>query len=154
MIECPHTNYWTLDNKTVTRGLFKRLAAIDTIPRDRQEHLMTCQCKFCPMEFDFHLQRFEGQGAVLFIAKRQDLGDGSSPLHSELSAVVGPRRIIRIAEEEAQPMHPSPKTRSEKHFLSESFQAIFTLEYKEREEFFTKSKSTMAKVNRFNDSFW
>jgi hypothetical protein len=153
LVECPHASKWTLDNRTVTRRLFQRLAALQTIPCDRQEFVMSCQCRFCPTEFEFNLQRFEGQGAVLFITKWQDLGNGLSPLHSELSSVVGPRRMIRMAEKGDQPSCPSPRATSENHAPGGDFQAVSTIGYKERKDLFVKISTMLAGLNRINDSF-
>ena len=83
LVKCPHTNRWSDDKVAVTRRLFQRFAAPETILGGRQEHIMSCQGRLCPTEFQFSLQRFEGQWVVFFSTKWQDLGTELSPLHSE-----------------------------------------------------------------------
>jgi hypothetical protein len=98
LLKCPHTDRWSRDNTIATRRLFQRFTALESILNGRQEHIINCQCKLCPTEFQLSLERFEEGGLVLFITKWQELGTGLSPLESDLPLVFGPRRIIRIGE--------------------------------------------------------
>ncbi|KUJ06978.1 uncharacterized protein LY89DRAFT_743308 [Mollisia scopiformis] len=149
LVECPHTDAFSRDNGEVTHRLYQRLAAIETIPRGRLEKVMSCQCRFCPTEFEINLQRFEGQSAVIVVNKWQDLGSGLSPLPTELPPVVGPSKVIRRARRaETQNLHPSPRAGSE------DSQAVSTLEHKEVKEVFRKSNSMLARINKAQDSFW
>lgn len=71
LLKCPHTDRWSRDNRILTEAFYQRFETLDIDPvsEDRQEHIMSCRCSFCPTEFHFGLQQFKGQGVVLFITK-------------------------------------------------------------------------------------
>ena len=155
LLKCPHTSKWSRDNRIVTKRLFQRFAALETVSVVRQEHIMSCQCAFCPTEFHFGLEQFEGQGIVLFITKWQDLGDGLSPLDSDFPPVVGRRQDIRITRRGERLAYESPRDRFEGLVPGEDLQAVSALNYRERKELFRKSDSKLAQLRKIRDSaFW
>jgi hypothetical protein len=88
------------------------------------------------------LEQFEGQEAVLFITKWQDLGTGLSPLGS-VPPVVGSRRNNRIAGIQGgyRLAYESLRDRFEGLALGEGLQAVSALGYEERKDLFRKSDS-------------
>jgi hypothetical protein len=152
LLKCPHTNKRSRDNRDVTRRLFQRFVALETVSVGRQEHIMSCQCHFCPTEFYFSLERFEGQGVVLFITKWQDLGNGLSPLDSDLPPVVGRRRNICLTPRGKRLAYESPRDRFEGLAPGEDLQAVRALNYEERMDLFRKSDTRLAQLRRIWDS--
>lgn len=152
LLKCPHTNTMSGDNQAVTARLFERFVALETVAVGRQEHIATCQCHFCPTEFYFSLERFEGKGVVLFITKWQDLGTGLSPLDSGLPSVVGRRRKICHFLSGKRVAYESPREGFEGLAPGENLQAVPALDYEERRDLFRKSDSRLAQFRRIWDS--
>jgi hypothetical protein len=152
LLKCPHTSKWSGNNRVVLASLFQRFVALETVLVGRQEHIMSRRCHFCPTEFHFSLERFEGQGAVFFITKWQDLGTGLSPLDSDLPSVVGRRRRICKNPRGERLPYESPRDRFEGLAPGEDLQALPALNYEERRDLFRKSDSRLAQFRRIWDS--
>jgi hypothetical protein len=152
LLKCPHTDTWSGENQAVTAELNERFVALETVSVGRQEHIEDRQCHFCPTEFYFRLERFEGQGVVLFITKWQDLGTGLSPLDSDLPSVVGRRRKICRYPRGKRAAYESPRERFEGLAPGEDLQAVPALNYEERRDLFRKSDSRRAQFRRIWDS--
>lgn len=152
LIKWPHTDKWSCDNRIVTDRLFQRFTDLETVPRGRQEHIISRHCNFCPTEFHFSLEQFEGQGILLFVIKWQDLGTGLSPLDSDLPPVVGRYRSIHIARRGERLDYESPRDRFEGLAPGEGLQAVSILDYEERKDLFRKSDSRLAQFMRNSDS--
>ena len=148
LLKCPHTSKSSYANIRVLRSLFQRFVALETVLVGRQEHIFSHQCHFCPTEFRFSLERFEGQGVVLFITKWQDLGTGLSPLDSDLPSVVGRRRNICINPRGKRLAYESPRDRFEGLAPGEYLQSVLTLNYEERRDLFRKNDSRLARFRR------
>ncbi|KAH7317306.1 hypothetical protein BKA65DRAFT_570863 [Rhexocercosporidium sp. MPI-PUGE-AT-0058] len=157
LLKCPHTSRWTPENITVTQSLHRRFATIDSMVAGRREHIMSYQCDFCLTEFDVSLQRFEGQGIVLFVVKWQDIGTGLSPLDDDLPPVVAYYDVTRTARKGPKPDYTSPRTRFEG--TSSGDEALWALSAalacEQRRELFVLHSSWRAKLCRSKDRlFW
>lgn len=141
-VKCPHTDRFSPGTMEVGTQLSKGFEALDN-QRDDSQHVTTHQCKFCPTEFDFRLQRFEGQGAVLIITKWQDFGPGLSPLDSDLPPVIGSRRVRRDIEEGRgkEITYESLRTKFKGTAPSGKPSSIPDLGFEERKELFKKFNS-------------
>jgi hypothetical protein len=153
LLKCPHTDRWSRDNRILTEALYQRFETLDTVPGDRQEHVMSCRCPFCPTEFHFGLQQFKGQGVVLFSTKWQDLGTGLSPLEADLPPIVSRHKSIPVARSGEPLDYESSRHRFEGSAPGEGFRGVSALEEEEREELFRKNNSRRAKFMRINDAW-
>jgi len=153
LLKCPHTDRWSRDNRSLTEALYERFETLDTVPEDRQEHVMSCRCPFCPTEFHFGLQQFKGQGVVLFSTKWQDLGTGLSPLEADLPPIVGRHKSIPVARSGEPLDYESPRHRFEGLVQGEGFRTVSALESEEMEELFRKNNSRRAKFIRIKNSW-
>ncbi|KAH6713728.1 hypothetical protein BKA61DRAFT_606379 [Leptodontidium sp. MPI-SDFR-AT-0119] len=151
LLDCPHNGKFAVDNIRATQRLAWRFEMHKEI--GRQEHIINCRCDACPTEFDIFLERFEGQGIVLFIVEWQDIGTGLAPLDKELQPVIGARPSgIHDSEVFGIIEYESPRARFEGVPSGESMEAApATLTSNEREKLFKVHSSWQAKLFRCKD---
>ncbi|KAH8600650.1 hypothetical protein B0O99DRAFT_681527 [Bisporella sp. PMI_857] len=147
-LKCPHSKRFSLNNRNLAWKIVNKFAALETLPEGRQEILSSVECNICFTKFQAGLQRFKGDGTMLFITKWQDLGTGLSPMESDIPRIVGPPLYIpfggmgqRLISEPLQ-------------FEGQDLDPSSALTLKEREDQFRKSESKYAQKKRANDTLY
>ena len=147
-LKCPHSNRHSSNNRNLAWKIVNKFAALGKLPDGRQEILLSAECKICLTKFQVGLQRFEGEGTMLFITKWQDLGTGISPMESDIPCIVGPSLYVprggmgqRLILESLQ-------------FEDQDFDPLSTLTLKGREDQFRKSESRGVQAKRAKETFY
>jgi hypothetical protein len=90
LLKCPHSRRYSFLNRSIAASIVALYAKADTFKEGHQYIPQGIECEICRTKFQVSLQRFEGKGIMLFLTKWLDLGNGLSPLESDISKVVGP----------------------------------------------------------------
>ncbi|KAL2067686.1 hypothetical protein VTL71DRAFT_15782 [Oculimacula yallundae] len=156
LFKCPHSTRWKEENRRALKLLQGKFEMLESIPSGHHEHILSYRCKFCPTEFDVGLQRFDGQGVVLFIVKWQDIGTGLSPLGDDLPPIIGHYPLIRTPQKPVKLDYKSPRARFEGFAQTEGqTKSPAGLATQGVESLFTLQRSWQAKLRRHQTKvFW
>lgn len=94
LLKCPHSRRYSVLNRQTAASIVNSYAKADTFKEGHQYIPPAVECDICSTKFQVSLQPYKGKGIMLFITKWLDLGNGLSPLESDISKVVGPNIYV------------------------------------------------------------